>query len=310
MTGQAPPDALNPAMLRGQRYEDEACFAFMQKHGGFYEPKCIEHPDIPWAAASLDGLSLIADAILEIKVPGAEVLSMAMNGIVPSYYYAQIQWQLLCCPIATKASFWAYNPDTKQGHRVSVLPDPAFQQMLLQQCTIFRECVLTRQTPAGNAWLAAAIRWRSLKQQIAEDQKNLEAIEQELAELMPPALKRHEGGGVSITRVKTQTKVSWPEFLATRGLTALDLVKQYMQANQIPEGELDKFRSLDLDAFLASRQTQISILGELYLLQQGVDPDELAPFVKTANPRFSIRAISMEDLRITDNSNISLGCNW
>lgn len=309
MTGQAPPDATNPAMLRGQKYEDEACLAFMQKHGGFYEPKCIEHPNTPWAAASLDGLSLIADSILEIKVPGAAVLTMAKSGIVPSYYYTQVQWQLFCCPAALRAWFWAYNPDTKQGYRVAVLPDPAFQEALLKQCTAFRESILTRQTPAGDTWVAAATRWRSLKQQIESDQQALLEIEKELTELMPPGLKRHEGGGVSITRVKTQAKVSWSEFLATRGMTTLDLVKQYMQANQIPESELDKFRSLDVDAFLASRQTQLSMLGELYLLQQGINPDELASFIKTPDPRFSIRAIPMENLPISD-SNISLGYDW
>ena len=310
MTGQAPPDATNPAMLRGQQFEDEACFAFMEKHGGFFQPTCIEHPDIPWAAASLDGLSLLGTEILEIKVPGAEVLAMAKNGVVPSHYYTQVQWQLFCCPIAIHAEFWAYNPDTKQGFRVKVLPDIGFQATLRDRCEAFRHCVLTRSTPAGDAWVATAIRWRRLKEQIESDQVQLTCLEKDLSDLMPPGLKRHEGGGVSITRVKTQPKVNWAAFLASRGLSVETLLQEYMAANAIPDSELDAFRSLDVDGFLESRKTQLSMLGELFLLQKGIDPSDLAPYTKEPDPRFLLRSITMEALPVATESDVQLGYDW
>lgn len=310
MTKQAPPDATNPAMLRGQQYEDEACLAFMSKFGGFYEPKCIEHPDIPWAAASLDGLTIFGEQILEIKVPGAAVLSMAKNGVVPGHYFTQMQWQLFCCPMATHAFFWAYNPDTKEGFRVQVMPDAAFQSVIFDKCKAFRDCVLTKQSPAGDAWLAAATKWRRLDEQIATDQHQLAILAQELVDLMPIGLKRHEGGGVSMTRVKTQPRVNWPAFLAQRGVSLEALLKSYLVANAIPESDLDKFRTLDVDGFLDSKGTKLSILGELFLLQNAIDPDELGPFTKTPDPRVNIRSISMEQITLAKQDEIQLGYGW
>ena len=99
-TGRGAPVVENWAMRRGTHWEPHARRAAELQLGMEFEDCCVEHPDVPWAAASLDGLSILGDALLELKVPGAEAHAQAVLGQVPSWYYGQLQWQLLCVPCA------------------------------------------------------------------------------------------------------------------------------------------------------------------------------------------------------------------
>lgn len=56
----------------------------------------VEHPNLPFAGASPDGL-VGDDGIVEIKCPNtATHVETILSGDVPQKYYLQLQWQLEC----------------------------------------------------------------------------------------------------------------------------------------------------------------------------------------------------------------------
>ena len=96
------------AMDRGTRLEKTSRDLLNQtlNNGLKYSPACIEHDDIPWMIASLDGAMINTmfgassgkcDVLkaCEIKCPGKEAHSMALEGKVPPYYMPQLQHQMV-----------------------------------------------------------------------------------------------------------------------------------------------------------------------------------------------------------------------
>ena len=70
----------------------------------------IDHPTIPMAAASPDGM-VGSDGLIEIKCPNkATHLEYFMDGVVPSKYIPQMNWQLACTG-RKWVDFVSYNPD-------------------------------------------------------------------------------------------------------------------------------------------------------------------------------------------------------
>jgi putative phage-type endonuclease len=92
ITGEAPV-ILNERMKRGTELEPIARDLFCIKTMKNMVPKVFVRD---WAMASLDGIN-VENEILEIKCPGKKVNAMAINGIVPDYYYAQMQHQMYVC---------------------------------------------------------------------------------------------------------------------------------------------------------------------------------------------------------------------
>ena len=84
----------SPAIVHGVKYEDVANMIYAKRNGvTVLEFGCIRHHTFPFVGASPDGIALETGVMVEIKVPSSRVI----NGIVPPYYYAQIQFQLNTC---------------------------------------------------------------------------------------------------------------------------------------------------------------------------------------------------------------------
>jgi putative phage-type endonuclease len=124
----------------GHTHEDEARQLYHDLVGIKTRPVCIVHDEYDWLRASLDGLSLDNTIILEIKCPFSSYWShkTALDGKVPSYYWDQVQHQLLVTGLDTLHywSYWAHK-DKKfgKGQRtalVPVKPDKDYQAELLE----------------------------------------------------------------------------------------------------------------------------------------------------------------------------------
>lgn len=199
LTGRAEPDAENWAMRRGTRMEPEALACYTKETGNVMQPVCIEHPDFPWAAASLDGLSVFGDLLLEIKCPGQSTHDLALSGIVPDYYYHQIQWQLFCCNgEVSEAHYYTFNGTS--GAKVVVRPDPILQNEIFEACKAFRQMLVDDTPPAGSDWLDTARSWRNAKEEADQAKENLDAIQKRLIALLPETEDKMDGGGVLVTR--------------------------------------------------------------------------------------------------------------
>ena len=85
----------NSAILWGVKYEDVAIQVYEHRNKTTVrEYGCIEHPNLPWLGASPDGIT--DDGVMvEIKCPS----SRPITGVIPSYYWCQVQGQLEICEL-------------------------------------------------------------------------------------------------------------------------------------------------------------------------------------------------------------------
>ena len=125
-------------------------------------------------SASLDGLSLPGDTILEVKCPmkgkDSEAWKRAELGQVERHYEVQIQQQLMVSG-AKKCHFWVFNGKT--GVMVEVLPNPADVKIIKAGWDAFMKFVVSDTPPPltpldtvyrdDEAWRSAAEAYISRK---------------------------------------------------------------------------------------------------------------------------------------------------
>lgn len=121
---------VNYAMQRGTELEPQARTAYELTTGYIMEPAVMVSGDY---SASLDGISLPGDLILEVKCPvkgrSSETWKEAEAGRIQPHYYWQVQHQLMVTG-AAKADFYVF--DGEEGIVVEVLPSPEdFRQLCL-----------------------------------------------------------------------------------------------------------------------------------------------------------------------------------
>lgn len=119
---------VNFAMQRGTELEPAARAAYELATGNIMEPLVMVSDDY---SASLDGVSLAGDLILEVKCPvkgrGSETWKEAEAGNIQPHYYWQVQHQLMVTG-AAKADFYVF--DGEEGIVVEVLPTPQDMEQL------------------------------------------------------------------------------------------------------------------------------------------------------------------------------------
>ena len=244
MLGLKPPQFVTAAMARGTQFEEEARQAYIARTANDVLPACIEHPDIDWLGASLDGLGAMAEVIVEIKVPGVQTHAQAAEGKVPRHYWVQIQHQLLCAPCVEEAHYWSYSPENKEGHLVVVERDTEYHAVMLEALAAFRDCLTNRTPPGDGRWLDAAARYRSAHARSKQVADELEQIKHDLERLVPPGVDRFQGGGVTLSQRKSGGGIDWLAALASaaglRKFPLEDLAKSYAQLKKL-DAQWDAF---------------------------------------------------------------------
>lgn len=210
---EEPSEYLKKLFDHGSRTEAVARRVYEEITGNRVFDICIEHPDHPWAAASLDGITELGDLIWEGKAPISQrVHTMAKRKIVPSYYLPQVQWQLFCTPTAIEAHYFSYFEDDEEGIKwalVVVKRDPAYQAWLFQQCLNFRMCVIENRPPASFDWLMAARLYKQAKASAEEAEAKLVAATKALTDMLPEGRDSYDGGGLMVTRFYAGQTVDW-----------------------------------------------------------------------------------------------------
>ena len=97
-------------MERGSRLEEVSRHKYNSTHlfSVNHTPVCLAHDSIPWMIASMDGAIVFTNfgatsgkcevkSAIEIKCPGKEAHSLALQGIVPEYYLPQLYHQMVVC---------------------------------------------------------------------------------------------------------------------------------------------------------------------------------------------------------------------
>lgn len=130
LTGVLEESYINKDMQWGIDKEPEARAAYESAEGLFVtEVGLIEHPTIPMAAASPDGL--VGDSgLIEIKCPkSATHLATLHSGKPDMKYVYQMQWQMACTG-REWCDFVSYDPRFPELHRLFIVRIVRDQKMI------------------------------------------------------------------------------------------------------------------------------------------------------------------------------------
>jgi putative phage-type endonuclease len=212
------------AMRHGTATEPAARAAFELESGLIMQPLVIVDGEY---SASLDGITLASDTIVEIKCPyrgqTSELWQTVHTGSVPAHYMLQVQHQLMVSK-AKHAYLWVY--DGQQGIGLTIEPDvvafaqiktawEAFQPYLDNDTPppMADQDTLTR---SDVAWQQAAAEYLSSKATCDEAQAKADEAKAKLVALT--AHSRESGFGVSVTKFWKQGNVDYKKVPALVGV--------------------------------------------------------------------------------------------
>lgn len=196
----------NFAMQRGTELEPQARLAYEEMTGNIMEPLVMVSGDY---SASLDGVSLSGDLILEVKCPvkgrSSETWLEAEAGKVQPHYYWQLQHQLMVSG-AAKADFYVF--EGEEGIVVEVFPNSDDIEQLREGWDRFWEFIRTDSAPPLTAmdtvirndeeWRLAAEEFVAHKQAAEQAAKAAERAKSRLAGLTQHNNER--GFGVAVCK--------------------------------------------------------------------------------------------------------------
>ena len=222
-TGRATTKA-TVAMQHGTNLEPAARAAYEAQTGTVMQPLVVQ--DGPYSA-SLDGIDLDGQLILEIKVPYKAQASVlwndAMEGLVPEHYNLQVQHQLM---VAGAALAHLYVFDGRQGLLLPIERDEAAIDRIKAAWDAFQPYLDTDTPPAltdddtvvrdDAAWAAAATAFAEAKRAADVQAEQLEAARLALIGLAQHP--REQGAGVSVTKFWKTGSVAYAKIPALQGL--------------------------------------------------------------------------------------------
>lgn len=237
-TGRDEPQT-NAAMRHGSALEPLARHAYEVETGHVMQPLVLQ--DGPYSA-SLDGMTLGGELIVEIKAPvrgqQSSLWRAVAGGEVPEHYFVQIQHQLMVSA-ALAAHLWVF--DGERGLLREIRPDAATFDRIRAGWEDFAVYLQADVPPPlseadtatrnDTPWLDAAAVYLSAKQQADAAAAALAAARENLT-----ALSRHpreSGGGVSVTR--------------------------YWKAGSVDYKRVPELQGVDLDRYRAAAREEVRI---------------------------------------------------
>ena len=133
----------NEKMKEGKHLEEIARDKFNMNTGMQMNPDVIFHKEYSWMMASLDGIDATKSHILEIKC-GNKAFQFARKGIIPNYYYAQVQHQIACADL-DKAYY--FNFFDFQEILMEIPRDDVFIENMIEEEQRFYNCMMQKEPP-------------------------------------------------------------------------------------------------------------------------------------------------------------------
>ena len=181
------PPEMNAAMQRGHELEPIARQAYIDYTGNYIEPKVVFSETHHWMMASLDGLSIDGNLIVEIKCPGKKDHEIAKKGEVPKKYWAQLQHQLATINSNILHYFSYLDGDVAL---VTVEADEKYIKQLMKKEVDFWNKMQSLEAPAlsdrdyvekrDDIWVEATQEWATVQLQL----EDLKAREKKCRELL------------------------------------------------------------------------------------------------------------------------------
>ena len=212
------------AMRHGTATEPAARAAFELETGLVMQPLVMVDGDY---SASLDGITLLGDTIVEIKCPfrgqTSELWQTVRTGSVPAHYMLQVQHQLMVSK-AKIAYLWVY--DGQQGIGICIEPDEVAYAKIKSAWETFQPYLdsdtpphMTDQdtlTRSDSVWQQAAQDYLSCKASSDEAQTKADEAKAKLISLTSHS--RESGFGVSVTRFWKQGNVDYKKVPVLQGV--------------------------------------------------------------------------------------------
>jgi putative phage-type endonuclease len=206
---------VNAAMLRGTELEPAARAAYERQTGVPMQPLVIVDGEY---SASVDGLALAGDRLVEIKCPfkGREstLWQSVEQGRLPEHYWHQVQHQLMVTH-ADIADVFVFDGNDGLVHPVA--PDQNAWSRIRDAWDEFAKYVAAKEAPPltdrdtrtrdDPEWLEAAARYVALRAEYDELSAKVDGAKAQLAGLAKHA--REHGGGVSVTRLWKRGNVDY-----------------------------------------------------------------------------------------------------
>ncbi len=214
------------AMRYGSTMEPQARLAFEEMSGLIMQPKVMVDGDY---SASLDGITLDGQVLLEVKCPfkgqASELWQVASSGTVPEHYLAQVQHQLMVSK-AKLAHLWVY--DGTSGIQLDIKPDPLCFESIKAAWEAFQPYLDKDQPPPlseadtlqrfDSEWKEAADAYLGWKSLVEEAQAKVDTAKARLLTLAKH--NRESGYGVTVTRYWKQGSIDYKKIPA---LQTIDL---------------------------------------------------------------------------------------
>lgn len=222
---------MSAAMLRGTSLEETARKAYEKETGLIVIPRVIVHKEIPWMIASMDGMTPEGDHAVELKVPGSKTIIEAIEGIVPVYYYLQIQHQLACNELLDE-DYYVYDDNIGSGYCINVPRNDELIKTIIEKETIFYGCMQTHTPPDldekdrylsidSPEWITAAREWTIANRNLKSAQDYEKKSRAALIELTDDG--NCMGGGVKLTRMARQGFIDWDSVCEAYNIDKADL---------------------------------------------------------------------------------------
>lgn len=196
---------INSYQKRGHDLEEPARRAFEKKTDIVMFPKVMFHASFPWMMASLDGMDIEGNTIVEIKCPGQADHDLAKAGKVPDKYFPQLQHQLA---VSGLEMMFYFSFDGADGAIVEVERDESFITRMIELEQAFWQCLESCTPPAMNdrdyirrdekAWLDASKKWLTIHEQLVTLGKEEKALRESLIQMA--GVHNAIGGGIRVTR--------------------------------------------------------------------------------------------------------------
>lgn len=222
-TGRAEP-AVNAAMRHGTALEPLARHAYEVETGNVMQPLVLQDG---LYSASLDGMTLGGELIVEIKCPvrgqQSSIWRSVAAGAVPAYYGAQIQHQLMVSG-ARQSHLWIF--DGERGLLHEIEHEPAAAELIRQAWNAFAVFLNTDTPPPlvdadtvqrdDEAWAKSAQEYTKAKQAATASDEELDRAKAALVALA--GHPREQGAGVMVTRYWKGGNVDYKKVVELRGV--------------------------------------------------------------------------------------------
>ncbi len=178
-------------------------------------------------SASLDGINLKGDLIVEIKCPfrgkAAPLWKEASEGRVPGHYNAQVQHQLMVAGAST-AHFWVYAEG--EGMLITLKRDEELMSLIREGWDDFQQYLDSDMPPpltdadsaqrTDEAWSQAALAYLEAKRAADAADEVLDAARKVLVSLLRHP--RESGEGVNVVKLWKQGAVDYKAIPQLKGV--------------------------------------------------------------------------------------------